>query len=118
MLESGQVCGADAVEQLGDSRAVALPDGGCTVAELRALTNRDALLRLRDGTLLRARPVHGPGGKAEVVASTLTRTWPLIEAGTVVPVVDRVLPLADAGAAHDHLNSGDVVGKVLLSVAG
>nr|WP_223205509.1 NAD(P)H-quinone oxidoreductase [Gordonia jinghuaiqii] len=69
------------------------------------------------GTTLRARPVHGPGGKAEVVSATLSRTWPLIEAGTVVPVVDRVFPLADAAAAHDHLNSGDVIGKVLLSVA-
>ncbi|HEU5436496.1 MAG TPA: LytTR family DNA-binding domain-containing protein, partial [Telluria sp.] len=30
------------------------------VAELRALTNRDALLRLRDGTLLRASRTYMP----------------------------------------------------------
>lgn len=30
-------------EQLGEARTVALPDGGCTVAELRALIGEDAL---------------------------------------------------------------------------
>ena len=60
--------------------------------------------------------MHGRGGKAEVVASTIGRTWPLVEAGKVVPVVDRVFPLADAAAAHDHLTGGDAIGKVLLTV--
>ncbi len=100
-----------------DGRLVIIGMQGGTTTEINLghlLAKRLSVM----GTTLRARPVHGPGGKAEVVASTLTRTWPLIEAGTVVPVVDRVFPLADADAAHDHLNSGDVVGKVLLSVAG
>lgn len=68
------------------------------------------------GTTLRSRPVQGPGSKAEVVAATLATTWPLIEAGAVVPVVDSVFPLADAAAAHDRLTGGDAVGKVLLQV--
>ncbi|MBY4573240.1 NAD(P)H-quinone oxidoreductase [Gordonia paraffinivorans] len=68
------------------------------------------------GTTLRARPVHGPGGKAEIVAATVGRTWPLIESGKVQPVVDRTFPLAEAAAAHAHLDSGDAVGKVLLTV--
>ncbi|MGP3708884.1 NAD(P)H-quinone oxidoreductase [Gordonia paraffinivorans] len=68
------------------------------------------------GTTLRARPVHGPGGKAEIVAATVGRTWPLLESGKVQPVVDRTFPLAEAAAAHAHLDSGDAVGKVLLTV--
>ncbi|MEO9329187.1 NAD(P)H-quinone oxidoreductase [Gordonia aurantiaca] len=68
------------------------------------------------GTTLRSRPVHGPGGKAEIVAATVGRTWPLIESGKVKPVVDRTFPLAEAAAAHDHLDSGDAIGKVLLTV--
>lgn len=68
------------------------------------------------GTTLRSRPAEGPGSKAEIVAATLAHTWPLIEAGTVVPVVDSVFPLTDAAAAHDRLTRGDAVGKVLLQV--
>ncbi|GFG51563.1 NAD(P)H quinone oxidoreductase [Mycolicibacterium phlei] len=68
------------------------------------------------GTTLRSRPVHGPGGKAEIVAATVGRTWPLIESGKVKPVVDRTFPLGGAAAAHNHLDSGDAIGKVLLTV--
>ncbi|MGV9709658.1 NAD(P)H-quinone oxidoreductase [Gordonia sp. NPDC003424] len=68
------------------------------------------------GTTLRARPVHGSGSKAEVVATTRRVTWPLIDAGQVKPIIDSTFPLADADAAHDRLNSGDAVGKVLLTI--
>lgn len=98
-----------------DGRLVIIGMQGGTKAELPIgllLAKRLSVM----GTTLRARPVHGPGGKAEVVAATVGRTWPLIESGKVVPVVDRTFPLADAGAAHDHLNSGDAIGKVLLTV--
>ena len=68
------------------------------------------------GTALRSRPVTGADGKASIVEKTYTRTWPLIEAGSVVPVTDSVFELADAQAAHERLNSGDAIGKVLLRV--
>jgi NADPH:quinone reductase-like Zn-dependent oxidoreductase len=41
---------------------------------------------------------------------------PLFERGTLRAVVDRVLPLAQAGEAHAHLASNDSFGKVVLSV--
>ncbi|MCH5643418.1 NAD(P)H-quinone oxidoreductase [Gordonia sp. ABSL49_1] len=69
------------------------------------------------GTTLRSRPVGGVGGKAEVVRQTLATTWPLIDAGRVQPVIDSVVPLADADAAHARLDSGEAIGKVLLAVA-
>lgn len=37
-------------------------------------------------------------------------------AGRIEPVVDRTLPLAEAGSAHAALASGDVFGKVVLEV--
>lgn len=67
------------------------------------------------GTTLRSRPVDGAGSKAEVVATTRRVTWPQIDAGRVVPIIDSTFPLADADAAHDRLDSGDTVGKVLLT---
>ncbi|MFZ2242181.1 MAG: zinc-binding dehydrogenase, partial [Gordonia amarae] len=68
------------------------------------------------GTTLRSRPVDGPGGKGEAVTKTLEVTWPLIEAGRIVPIVDSVFGFDDAAAAHARLDSGDAVGKVLLRV--
>jgi NADPH:quinone reductase-like Zn-dependent oxidoreductase len=41
--------------------------------------------------------------------------WPLLASGAVRPVVDRVLPMSDAARAHGVLESGDNVGKVLLT---
>jgi NADPH:quinone reductase-like Zn-dependent oxidoreductase len=39
-----------------------------------------------------------------------------VESGSIVPVVDRVLPMRDAAEAHRVVESGAHVGKVLLSV--
>ncbi|NDZ95650.1 NAD(P)H-quinone oxidoreductase [Streptomyces sp. SID6673] len=68
------------------------------------------------GTMLRSRPVEGVGSKAEVVASTRRVTWPLIDEGRVRPIVDSTFPLDDVEAAHARLDSGDAIGKVLLTV--
>ncbi|PZE81715.1 NAD(P)H-quinone oxidoreductase [Curtobacterium sp. MCBD17_032] len=65
------------------------------------------------GTTLRARPA---AEKAEIVAAVRRDVWPFVEDGRVRPVVDTVLPLADAAEAHRRLASGDVVGKLLLAV--
>lgn len=53
---------------------------------------------------------------AVVRAEVLERLVPLIEAGSVVPSIDRTFPLADAAEAMDYLESGAVRGKVVLTV--
>ncbi|MGO8959388.1 MAG: NAD(P)H-quinone oxidoreductase [Streptosporangiaceae bacterium] len=60
---------------------------------------------------LRARPVSE---KAAIVAAVRENVWPLISSGRVSPVVDRVLPLADAGQAHRILEEGMHIGKIVL----
>jgi putative PIG3 family NAD(P)H quinone oxidoreductase len=60
---------------------------------------------------LRARPLPE---KAAIVAETQHAVWPLIESGQVRPIIDRVLPLADAAEAHRLLESSEHIGKVLL----
>lgn len=62
---------------------------------------------------LRARP---PAEKAGVVSETHANVWPMIEAGTVRPVVDRVLTLDDAAEAHRLIESSEHIGKVLMRV--
>jgi putative PIG3 family NAD(P)H quinone oxidoreductase len=84
---------------------------GGTRAELdlgKLMARRGAVL----STTLRARP---PEEKAAVVASTREHVWPQLESGRVRPVVDRVLPMADAAEAHRVVEASSHVGKVLLS---
>jgi NADPH:quinone reductase-like Zn-dependent oxidoreductase len=58
----------------------------------------------------------------EVLGSTMGRrsdlheALPLLVAGEIRPVVDRVLPLWEARAAHELLERREVFGKIVLSV--
>jgi NADPH:quinone reductase-like Zn-dependent oxidoreductase len=42
--------------------------------------------------------------------------YDLIAAGRARPVVDRVFPLADARAAHERLEAGEQLGKIVFSI--
>lgn len=63
------------------------------------------------GSTLRARPI----AFKTLVADEIQRVvWPHVEAGRLKPVIDRSFPLAEAAAAHAHMESGDHVGKIVL----
>jgi len=66
------------------------------------------------GSTLRARPV---AEKAVIVAGFLERFGAGLAAGEIAPVVDRVLPLADAGEAHRVVQASEHFGKVVLRVS-
>ena len=52
-----------------------------------------------------------------LVAEELARTvWPYVEEGQLKPVIDRTYPLAEAPAAHERMESGDHVGKIVLTM--
>ncbi|WP_230979742.1 NAD(P)H-quinone oxidoreductase [Steroidobacter gossypii] len=53
--------------------------------------------------------------KARLARAIEERVWPWIEAGKVSPLIDKTLPLAEAGAAHAWLESGSHFGKVVLT---
>ena len=57
-------------------------------------------------------------GSRYVALDELERAIVLVADGRVQVVIDRVLPLADANAALEALEAGDVVGRVVLDVAG
>ena len=65
------------------------------------------------GSTLRARPV---AEKAEIVRGFRARFFAALERGELRAVVDRVLPLAEAQAAHDLLEASGHFGKVVLRV--
>ena len=64
-------------------------------------------------TTLRARPRPM---KAAIVASTVEHVWPLLESGAITPNISQRFPLADAKKAHEHLDSGENTGKIVLTV--
>ncbi|HZP40359.1 MAG TPA: NAD(P)H-quinone oxidoreductase [Candidatus Binatia bacterium] len=65
------------------------------------------------GSTLRARPV---AEKARIVAAFRERFGPALDAGRLRPVVDRVLPLAEAAEAHRLMKAGAHFGKIVLRV--
>jgi NADPH:quinone reductase-like Zn-dependent oxidoreductase len=42
--------------------------------------------------------------------------YELVKSGRARPVIDTVLPLAEARAAHERLEAGEQFGKIILSV--
>ena len=66
------------------------------------------------GSTLRIRT---PKEKGAIAAALEREVWPLLESGAVAPIVDAVVPLEQAARAHELLESGDVIGKVVLTVS-
>ena len=54
--------------------------------------------------------------KAAIAARLEAEVWPLIAAGRVAPVMDRVFPLSEAAEAHRRLESSAHIGKIVLKV--
>ncbi|MEY3981832.1 MAG: hypothetical protein RLZZ281_701 [Pseudomonadota bacterium] len=66
------------------------------------------------GTTLRARPDHE---KARLMRSLELTIWPELAKGRLLPVIHSVFPLAQAGDAHDLMESSRHIGKIMLKVS-
>ena len=64
------------------------------------------------GSTLRPRSIDEKG---RIAAALRREVWPLLESRAVQPIVDRVFPLAQAAAAHRLMESGNYVGKIVLT---
>jgi putative PIG3 family NAD(P)H quinone oxidoreductase len=65
------------------------------------------------GSTLRVRSVEEKGRIAHALRE---RVWPLLDAGTVKPIVYRTFPLHEAADAHRLMESGENIGKILLVI--
>ena len=68
------------------------------------------------GTTLRGRPVSGPNSKSEIVQAVTAAVWPMIAEARVRPIIGARMPIQQAGEAHKKLVSGEVHGKIVLTV--
>jgi NADPH:quinone reductase len=64
------------------------------------------------GSTLRPRPV---AFKAAIAQALKARIWPEFESGRIGPVIDSTFPLAEGRAAHERLESGAHIGKIVLT---
>ncbi len=65
------------------------------------------------GSTLRPRTVEF---KAGVAAELERKVWPLLSARKVAPVMDMIFPLREAWRAHERMQEGEHIGKIVLDV--
>jgi NADPH:quinone reductase-like Zn-dependent oxidoreductase len=99
----------------------ALADGGRLVViglqgGVKAELNLGSLLSRRGCVIATSLRTRSDVQKAQICSAVVRDVWPLYDAGAIKPVVDRVLPLAQAEAAHRLLADSGHFGKVLLEV--
>ncbi|MBX6321592.1 MAG: NAD(P)H-quinone oxidoreductase [Rhodospirillaceae bacterium] len=64
------------------------------------------------GSTLRPRSVAEKGA---IAAALREKVWPLLDAGTVRPVIHATFPLAQAAEAHALMEAGGHIGKIVLT---
>ena len=65
------------------------------------------------GSTLRPRSVEFKGA---VAVGLEAKVWPLLTARRVAPVMDMIYPLSDAWRAHERMEEGEHIGKIVLDV--
>ncbi|PYM11092.1 MAG: NAD(P)H-quinone oxidoreductase [Verrucomicrobia bacterium] len=81
-------------------------------AEINLMSIMQRRLRV-SGSTLRPRSVEEKGAIARAVYKEV---WPLIESGQVRPVIHATFPLASAAEAHQLMETGSHIGKIILRV--
>jgi putative PIG3 family NAD(P)H quinone oxidoreductase len=66
------------------------------------------------GSTLRARPISE---KAKVMDALEREVWPHLADGTIKPIIETVLPITEAEAAHELIESNETIGKVVLEIS-
>jgi putative PIG3 family NAD(P)H quinone oxidoreductase len=84
--------------------------GGKVEADLSAIMRKRLTVV---GTVLRSRPIEE---KIELVQAFARTMLPLLAAGRLQPVVDRVVPFEDAASAHAAMERNENFGKIVLRI--
>jgi len=89
---------------------IGLMGGESSTIDLRRILGRRLTLT---GSTLRPRTV---GEKGAIARALRREVWPLLERGTVKPIIHRTFALHEAAEAHRLMESSEHIGKILLSV--
>ncbi len=66
------------------------------------------------GSTLRPRTIEF---KAHIASELEEKVWPLLEDRQIAPVMDMIFPLKEAWRAHERMEEGSHIGKIVLDVA-
>jgi len=66
------------------------------------------------GSTMKAR---GPAEKMRLAHAIKRDVWPLFETGKLSPVLDQTFPLSAVGTAHQRMEAGDHIGKIVLEIS-
>jgi len=126
LLEGTRNHGADVIVDmvgggyLARNVAAAAPEG--RIVQISTLAGPKAEIDLRQimqkrltltGSTLRNRPV---AFKAELARALEETVWPVVRQGRYKPVIDRIFPLEDVVEAHQRIDSGEHIGKIILTM--
>lgn len=89
---------------------IALLRGARTELDLNAVMRGRLTIT---GSTLRPQSV---AAKTAIAQSLETRVWPLLERGTVRPVIHATFPLDRAADAHREIEAGHHIGKIVLTM--
>jgi len=67
------------------------------------------------GSRLRSRSLEE---KISIIRQFKEQFWPLLKAGKMQPVIDRIFPITEAQAAHEYVRENRNIGKVILEIDG
>ena len=87
---------------------IALMQGHKAEVDFRPLLMKRVTLT---GSTLRPRSVKE---KAEIARSLRKEVWPLMDSGTIRPIIHQTFPLEKAADAHQLMESSNHIGKILL----
>jgi putative PIG3 family NAD(P)H quinone oxidoreductase len=65
------------------------------------------------GSVLRSRSVEE---KSQIAQQIHQQLWPLIERGAIKPVLDQIFPFTQVINAHQRMESGQHIGKIVLTL--
>jgi NADPH2:quinone reductase len=99
-----------AIQPLGTIVLVGMLAGNKTELDMGLVMQKRATIV---GTMLRSRPIEQ---KLAAMRAFESNVVPLLARGLVKPIVDAVMPLADAAKAHERMASNAGLGKIVLKV--
>lgn len=111
------IIGGDEVEQniqimahKGRHVSVGVMGGALATIPLFTIMRKQLILT---GSVMRSR---SNAEKSKIAREIREQLWPLIESNAIKPVLDQIFPFTQVAAAHERMESGQHVGKIVLSL--
>lgn len=99
------------LREFGRHISIASPNGRMAEIDIAQMMIKKLTIT---GSTLRARPLPE---KVKLAGALREHIWPLVEDKTIHPVIYKTLPYQDVSAAHELMETGQHIGKILLSWA-